>query len=122
MNQATRAEKLIELWDAYFAAPKKDKAPIMVEYNDMADEYNTVAKFKCMTTINASTKDSVKTKPVLEPLMVECEQVKKEPGGDKIKQILELHKAGKTNAEIVAAGFNKSTVARQVSEYKKRTK
>lgn len=37
-----------------------------------------------------------------------------------IEQILELHKAGKSNKEIIAAGFNKSTVARQVSEYKKR--
>jgi hypothetical protein len=37
-----------------------------------------------------------------------------------IEQILDLHKAGKSNKEIIAAGFNKSTVARQVSEYKKR--
>lgn len=47
----------------------------------------------------------------------------KEPGaGSIIEQILTLHKAGKTRAEIVAAGFNKSTVARQVGEYEKKNK
>jgi hypothetical protein len=48
---------------------------------------------------------------------------KKEPGaGSIIDQILTLHKAGKSRAEIVAAGFNKSTVARQVGEYEKKNK
>lgn len=47
----------------------------------------------------------------------------KEPGaGSIIDQILALHKAGKSRAEIVAAGFNKSTVARQVGEYEKKNK
>lgn len=41
-------------------------------------------------------------------------------GGGKIAQILKMHMDGKTNAEIIAAGFNKSTVSRQVSEHKKR--
>ncbi len=41
-------------------------------------------------------------------------------GSGKIEQILALHIAGKTNKEIVEAGFNKSTVNRQVGEYKKR--
>lgn len=40
--------------------------------------------------------------------------------GSIIYQILELHKAGKSKAEIIAAGFNKSTVSRQVGEYIKR--
>lgn len=40
--------------------------------------------------------------------------------GSIIDQILTLHKAGKSNKEIVEAGFNKSTVNRQVSEFKKR--
>lgn len=35
------------------------------------------------------------------------------------KQIIVLYKAGKSSKEIVAMGFNKSTVARQISEYKK---
>jgi hypothetical protein len=47
----------------------------------------------------------------------------REPGaGSIIDQILTLHKAGKSRAEIVAAGFNKSTVARQVGEYEKKNK
>lgn len=41
-------------------------------------------------------------------------------GGGLIEQILALHIAGKSNKEIIAAGYNKSTVGRQVSEYKKR--
>lgn len=41
-------------------------------------------------------------------------------GGNKIQQIIALHKAGKSNKEIIEAGYNKSTVARQVSEYKKK--
>lgn len=40
--------------------------------------------------------------------------------GSIIHQILELHKAGKSNKEIIELGFNKSTVGRQVGEYKKR--
>lgn len=41
----------------------------------------------------------------------------KEPG--KIAQIIELHKKGYSNAEIVEAGYNKTTVAIQVAKYKK---
>jgi len=42
-------------------------------------------------------------------------------GSGKIAQILELHKKGLSNKQIVDDhGFNKSTVNRQVSEYKKR--
>lgn len=56
------------------------------------------------------------------PLPVPAAQVitlqeAKAPG--KIDQIIDLHKAGKTNAEIVEAGFNKTTVSIQVSKYKK---
>lgn len=41
-------------------------------------------------------------------------------GGGIIDQILALHKKGLSNKEIIAEGYNKSTVNRQVSEYKKR--
>lgn len=41
-------------------------------------------------------------------------------GSGKIAEILALHKAGKSNKEIIDAGYNKSTVGRQVGEYKKR--
>ena len=40
-------------------------------------------------------------------------------GVGKIEQIIAFHKKGKTNAEIVEAGFNKTTVAIQVAKYKK---
>ena len=43
----------------------------------------------------------------------------KEPG--KIAQILEHHKAGKTVDEIVALGFNKTTVKIQTARYIKNT-
>lgn len=39
--------------------------------------------------------------------------------GSIIHQIIEHHKAGLTNPQIIALGFNKSTVGRQVGEYKK---
>lgn len=44
---------------------------------------------------------------------------KEDKGPGKIEQILALHKAGKTNAEIVEKGFNKTTVSIQVSKFKK---
>lgn len=40
--------------------------------------------------------------------------------GSIIQQIIALHVAGKSNKEIIALGYNKSTVGRQVSEYKKK--
>lgn len=41
------------------------------------------------------------------------------PNLTKSQQIIELHKAGKTNGEIVSLGFNASTVNTQVNLYKK---
>lgn len=41
--------------------------------------------------------------------------------GEIIKEILALHKAGRSNKEIVEAGYNKTTVSRQVKEYKTKT-
>lgn len=40
--------------------------------------------------------------------------------GSKIAQILDLFKSGKSKQQIIDAGFNKSTVNRQVGEYIKR--
>lgn len=42
------------------------------------------------------------------------------PGGSIIEQILAHHVSGLSNKEIIALGFNKSTVGRQVGEFKKR--
>lgn len=36
-----------------------------------------------------------------------------------IKDIIDLHKQGKTNKEIVEMGYNKNTVGRQICLYKK---
>lgn len=123
--QSERAEVLKKLWDDYFAAPKAKKKPIMEEYNKLAKEYNEIAGFNCMTIISSSTKDSVKARPVNAPSIVKSSEapeqapiVKKQ--GSVIEQIIELHKQGKTNKEIINMGYNKSTVGRQVSEYKKR--
>ena len=43
-----------------------------------------------------------------------------QPRGGLIGQIIKLHESGKSKAEIIALGFNKSTVSRQVGEYIKR--
>lgn len=43
-----------------------------------------------------------------------------ENGTGKVAQIIALAEQGKATAEIIALGYNKSTVYRQVSEWKKR--
>lgn len=59
-----------------------------------------------------NTFESVKEKPAGTPQPIE--------GVSKIAAIIRLHEQGYTNAQIIAAGYNKSTVGRQVGEYKKR--
>lgn len=127
-------DKLLVLWNDYFAAPKKNKPKLMEEYNKLAQHYNDNTGNKIMVILTDQTKDSIKTRPANVSVVSIAEQnyttdvpknshtntlnpLKKE--GSIIERILALHKAGKTNKEIIAAGFNKSTVGRQVSEYKK---
>ena len=45
-----------------------------------------------------------------------------ENGTGKVAQIIALAEQGKSTAQIIELGFNKSTVYRQVSEWKKRKK
>lgn len=47
---------------------------------------------------------------------------KKDPatGDGIVAQIIKLHQSGKSNKEIIEAGYNQSTVYRQVNEFKKR--
>lgn len=45
-----------------------------------------------------------------------------EDGNGTVAAILKLHREGKSNKEIIDAGYNRSTVSRQVGEYKKRQK
>ena len=59
-----------------------------------------------------NTFEAVKEKPAGTPQPIE--------GVSKIAAIIRLHEQGYTNAQIIAAGYNKSTVGRQVGEYKKR--
>jgi len=121
----------INLWERYFAAPKKDKAPLMAQYNVCATAYNKKAGWGAMRILDSTMKDTLKNRPVHPPVVLSAEEQAKQTAaevtpkpkkeGSIIEQILALHKAGKTNKEIIAAGFNKSTVGRQVSEYKKKT-
>jgi hypothetical protein len=74
-------------------------------------------------TLTKKVEDSKKTKVVTTVKVKENTktQAKGEPKtGSIIQQIIEHHKKGLSNKEIVELGFNKSTVNRQVSEYKKR--
>lgn len=133
MSLLEMSDKLTELWNDYFAAPKKKKPLIMEEYNKLAEIYNKRRGAKLMLLLTPTTKDSISTRPVKEPEVVpkheqnESEDEilqdapKAEPKtGSIIDQIIKLHKQGLSNKEIIAKGFNKSTVGRQVSEYKKR--
>jgi hypothetical protein len=67
-------------------------------------------------------------KPIHEPVPLPPDQPnptrgeKKDPmfGKGIVAAILQLHEAGKSNQDIIAMGYNKSTVYRQIGEYKKR--
>lgn len=120
---------LEKLWNAYFLSPKQKKEPYQKRYNSIAEQYNRQVNFKAMTIINATTKDTAKSSPMQAPgVLMPTHLVEKrvtaacmpKREGSVIAQILEHHKAGLTNQEIIAKGFNKSTVGRQVCEYKKR--
>lgn len=123
------------LFTQYFA-PKtplisEDRRILMENYNLAAERRNKLSGFNALIKITRSTriefkegdnvpgvgavplvKRPVSTIPTNGPVPVE--------GGNKIQQILALHDKGLTNAEIIKLGFNKSTVGRQVGEYKKR--
>lgn len=70
----------------------------------------TTGQIKQRSVPAPSFKQLAKSKPVKEP----------GKGGGIIDQIIAHHVSGLSNKEIIALGFNKSTVARQVGEYKKR--
>lgn len=77
----------------------------------------TIKKQKNMAT---AKKAAAKKAAAPAPAKKAATAVKKEKEGPgKIEQILALHKAGKSNAEIVEKGFNKTTVSIQVAKYKK---
>lgn len=120
------AEELIRLWELYFATPstkKELKEEYQKNYNLGAESYNKRIGFAAMSIISKTTKDTVRNHPKKLnelPLGDKDESLKPKREGSVIQQIIQLHESGKTNKEIIALGFNKSTVGRQVSEFKKR--
>lgn len=103
-----------------------------------AKKANVIAKGTAVkATKKATAKKAVEAKPAKAPAKVTVRESKVDPKrlaaierilenlmeegeeGGKIHCILTLHIKGFSNMEIVEAGFNKSTVYRQVGEYKK---
>ncbi len=118
------AQETARLWQDYFRAPKVKKDPIQKEYNILANEYNKRVQRKDLVIITSATKDNIKYDPAhicsnLSSVKTVESKVKEFGEDTIIGKILKLHKEGKTNKEIIALGYNKSTVGRQVSEYKK---
>jgi hypothetical protein len=64
-------------------------------------------------------KHKVSIETYLEKLQESAEGSGEDEGAGKIQMILKLHIAGYERSEIVKAGFNRSTVYRQVGEYEK---
>lgn len=124
------------------------KRELRDKYNEVADKINKIAGMGRVIRLTPSTlwiasksAEGLDSPPKKAPLMPTTGATKqknvhapgfkqltqskppiKEPGkgGGLIEQILNHHRAGLSNKEIIALGFNKSTVARQVGEYKKR--
>lgn len=131
---------IYDLWHQYFEPEKpitkEQRKVIRDKYNRLAKKANDLAGAQRHIILTESTrwqKDDSKPvpKPVIDRSLADTiinsnKQLKpkaqKMGGKSIIEQIIELHKQGLTNKEIVEKGFNKSTVNRQVCEYKKRSK
>lgn len=99
----------------------RTKAGVLIVPSGVSGESltNQINK-KNMAVSKAASKGGAKTSKGSKsatPKKADTKVVEKGPG--KIEQIIALHKKGKSNAEIVEAGFNKTTVSIQVSKYKK---
>lgn len=92
--------------------PFKDSTVMVEEFVN----YSFIIKTSPETAANMATKKKAAKKAAPKKAAA-AKGEKKGPG--KIEQIIALHKAGKSNAEIVEKGFNKTTVSIQVSKYKK---
>lgn len=122
-----------QLFNQYFGQPHTpaERKTLMARYNEVANFRNKKTNFKAWITITPSTRIELKKKseedkaPALAPVV----NLKKgtlpiggsQPTG-KIAEIIALFVSGKTKKEIIEAGYNKSTVNRQIGEYVKRTK
>lgn len=108
-----------QLWEQYFAAPKKDKAPLLAKYNEVAELINKRRGFYACTILTDKTKDTNTTRPKREePVPVPAAEATPKMNNVTV-QIVELFKTGKTPKEIIAMGYNKSTVGVQIAKYKK---
>ncbi len=126
-------ELCTELWQMYFnprTEPMDYKARVYLRerYNMAAERRNKLSGIKALVMITPSMRIQAYPGQPLMPIgihraveaLVQETKVVTIGTGNKIQQILALHKDGKTNKEIVAMGFNQSTVNRQVGEYKKK--
>lgn len=129
---------IYDLWHQYFKPEQKlskdQKKSLRDKYNRVARKANDLAGLQRHIILTETThwqEDAAKPVPkpkVNRELAEKVIEHKKEskPKATKlgtksiIDQILDHHKAGMANKDIVALGFNKSTVNRQVSEYKKK--
>jgi hypothetical protein len=69
-----------------------------------------------MTTVTKKTKVKKATKGKKAP----AKKLKKKSGERGIiEQIIDLHKTGKTNKDIIDMGYSKSTVGQQVAKFKR---
>lgn len=136
-----------QLWEEIAVESDKNRRSGLIRiYNKVANECNRVFGREYIVIITSSTKvisakdseEEVEIKaaekgktaikpseigsPVPKPVKVALPTLsKKIPGGKSIiEQILDLYKEGLSNKEIIEKGYNKSTVNRQVAEYKKR--
>ena len=127
-------DKIAEEWKK----PNDELLPILMEYAQLGKDYEGIVEAFMVSWKHTHPDGPIKEAPKRAKVIVEegeetfedrlakeVKQVVKQksvsvPGaGSIIDQILTHYKAGKTRAEIVALGFNKSTVARQCGEYEK---
>lgn len=122
LNLDERAALIEKYWnDIAVEKDKKKRKQLVAEYNVMAEAYNTDTKHSSFAIITANTSVKISEEQVAVPISIVA--AKAEPaakGLGVVAQIIELHKKGMSNKEIIESGFNKSTVNRQVNEYKKR--
>jgi len=104
----------------------KERRDIMQQYNKIAEVINKNAGFKRVIILTPSTRIVMKNTEAQvskgDRVLIQPKKELFTPEVPVTKQIIILYKNGKTNKEIIAMGFNKSTVARQISEYKKQNK
>lgn len=121
VDEATAATYL-EQWRL---DPNGDYVYIMDEDEGVALPVLTTAKAKAAKgtppTISTQAPPAV-TKPAVQPVGKRVMGQLPENGNGIVAQILKLHREGKSNKEIIDAGYNRSTVSRQVGEFKKRQK